>query len=94
MMLIYNGIAGVEAGGRKITELKDGDFIGEISFIKGGVATATVRATEPTKYLIWSKANLKQLLKSNPSMSFALQKVISTDVVEKLTNVTSHEANS
>lgn len=84
VMLIYNGMVGVEADGQTLTQLKDGSFIGEMSFITGGAATATVRALEPTRYLSWSKADLGRLFQRNPSMRFAMQTVLSTDLTKKL----------
>ncbi|HEX8652071.1 MAG TPA: cyclic nucleotide-binding domain-containing protein [Pyrinomonadaceae bacterium] len=85
VMLIYNGLVSVEAGGRSLAQLKDGSFIGEISFITGGKATASVRALEPTRYLSWHKEELRQLLKRNPSMRSAMQTVLSSDLTKKLT---------
>lgn len=84
VMLIYNGRAGVEAQGEPVAELRDGNFIGEISFIRGGDATATVKVTEPTRYLAWTKESLSKLLNRNPSMRFAMQAVLSTDLTKKL----------
>ncbi|HEY0547485.1 MAG TPA: cyclic nucleotide-binding domain-containing protein [Pyrinomonadaceae bacterium] len=84
LMLIYNGLVKVEAEGETLAELKDGSFIGEMSFITGGAATATVKAVAPTRYLSWSKADLRQLFQRNPSMRFAMQTVISTDLTKKL----------
>ncbi|MBV9211703.1 MAG: cyclic nucleotide-binding domain-containing protein [Acidobacteria bacterium] len=84
LMLIYNGLVRVEAEGETLAQLKDGSFIGEMSFITGGTATATVKAVAPTRYLSWSKADLRQLFQRNPSMRFAMQTVISTDLTKKL----------
>lgn len=85
VMLIYNGLVGVESKGQSVAQLKDGSFIGEISFITGGEATATVRALEPTRYLSWPKEEIRKLLNRNPSMKFAMQAVFSTDLTRKLT---------
>jgi hypothetical protein len=84
VMLIYNGLVSVETGGETVAQLRDGNFIGEISFLRGGAATATVRALEPTRYLSWAKEDLSQLLNRNPSMRFAMQTVISADLTGKL----------
>jgi|SRR5215467_6543296 len=84
VMLIYNGLVGVEANGKEIATLKDGNFIGELSFISGGVATATVKAIEPTRYIAWPKEGITQLLNRNPSMRFAMQALLSTDMSKKL----------
>jgi CRP-like cAMP-binding protein len=82
--LIYNGLVNVESKGEIVAQLRDGSFIGEISFLRGGDATATVRAERPTRYLSWSKEELNKLLNRNPSMRFAMQAVISTDLTKKL----------
>jgi hypothetical protein len=84
IMLIYNGLVGVESEGKEVARLKDGNFIGEVSFITGGAATATVRALGPTRYVAWPKEAIKQLLNRNPSMRFAMQAMLSTDLSKKL----------
>ncbi|HJZ81103.1 MAG TPA: cyclic nucleotide-binding domain-containing protein [Pyrinomonadaceae bacterium] len=84
VMLIYNGLAGVEKDGKEVAKLKDGNFIGEVSFITEGVATATVKALMPTRYIAWPKGAVKALLNRNPSMRFAMQAMLSTDLSKKL----------
>lgn len=84
VMLIYNGLAQVEKNGKEVAKLKDGNFIGEVSFITEGTATATVRALTPTRYVAWPKAAIKALLNRNPSMRFAMQSMLSTDLSKKL----------
>ena len=84
VMLIYNGLVGVETNGKEVARLKDGNFIGEVSFITGGKATATVRALMPTRYVAWPKEAISQLLNRNPSMRFAMQSMLSTDLSKKL----------
>ena len=85
IILIYNGILGVEIGGRQVNEMKDGGLIGEISFITGGPATATVRALEKTRYVAWPKEEMRRLLNRNPSMRFAMDSVFSKELSKKLT---------
>jgi hypothetical protein len=86
VMLIYNGLVGVETNGVEVTRLKDGNFIGEVSFIAGGEATATVKALAPTRYIAWPKEEISRLLNRNPTMRFAMQSVLSTDLTKKLTH--------
>ncbi|PIO48182.1 MAG: hypothetical protein CMR00_06165 [[Chlorobium] sp. 445] len=64
--------------------LKDGAFVGEMSFLTGNLPTATVRATKETRCLAWSKEQLRKLLNRNPSMWATLQGVLSTDLTKKL----------
>ena len=69
---------------KEVAKLKDGNFIGEVSFITEGMATATVRALMPTRYIAWPKVAVKALLSRNPSMRFAMQAMLSTDLSKKL----------
>ena len=84
VMLIYNGLVAVELDGKEVARLKDGNFIGEVSFITGGTASATVKALQPTRYVAWPKKEISQLLNRNPSMRFAMQAMLSTDLSKKL----------
>lgn len=84
VMLVYNGSVSVEVGGSEVARLRDGSFIGEMSFISGGEATASVKALEETRYLSWPKRELRALLNRNPSMRFAMQTILSTDLMKKL----------
>jgi Cyclic nucleotide-binding domain len=84
VMLIYNGSLAVETNGQEVARLKDGNFIGEVSFITGGTASATVRALTPTRYIAWPKTAVSALLNRNPSMRVAMQSLLSTDLSKKL----------
>ena len=70
---LQSELVGVETDGKEVAKLKDGNFIGEVSFITGGAATATVKALLPTRYVAWPKEAISQLLNRNPSMRFAMQ---------------------
>lgn len=84
LLLLYNGEAEVELTRGERPKLKDGAFIGEMSFIRGGGATATVSATRPTRYIAWSKEDLRALLNRNPAMRTTMQTVFSEDLTNKL----------
>lgn len=84
LMLVYNGAVDVALADGGKRRLRDGAFVGELSFVRGGAASATVEAAEPTRYLAWSKPALQDLLKRNPAMRAAMQTVISQDLTKKL----------
>ena len=84
IMLIYNGAATVRSKGKEIATLKDGDFIGEMSFTTDAQASATVVTTEPTRLFVWPKDDLKRLLNRNPVMRVTIQGVLGTDMAKKL----------
>ena len=87
VMVIFSGRVSVEVDGRLVAELTDGQFIGEMSFLTGESASATVKAVERTKYVAWLKKDLKLFLERNPNLSPSLQTIIGTDLVKKLKHV-------
>ena len=84
LKMIYNGEVIIEKGGAEVARSRDGTMIGEMSFIQGGAATATVRAARPTRYLAWPKDELRKLLNRNPTMDVAMSAVFSVDLTLKL----------
>jgi hypothetical protein len=84
LMLVYCGKADVVFDKKIIAEIKDGDFVGEMSFATDKPATATVVSKEPMRLLVWNKRSLKNLLTRNPSLHFAMQSILSSNLVEKL----------
>jgi CRP-like cAMP-binding protein len=85
LKLLFNGEVVVERDGAEVGRARDGAMIGEISFIQGGAATATVVATKPCRYVAWSGEELQKLLHRNPGMDIAMKHVFSLDMMRKLT---------
>lgn len=84
LALIYNGEVVIEKNGAEVARSRDGTLVGEMSFIQGGAATATVRAARDTRLLIWPKEDLQKLLKRNPTMDMAMNSVFTSDLTRKL----------
>ncbi len=85
LKLIYNGEVVIERDGAEVVRSRDGTLVGEMSYVQGGYATATVRVLRPTRYLSWPRKELRRLLKRNPAMDLAMQTVFSMDLTRKLT---------
>ena len=84
LILIYNGTVDVVVGTKKVAELKDGQFVGEMSFLTEKSATATCIVKHDTECLVWKQPEFKELLKRNPSLYFTIQSVLSAQVSDKL----------
>ena len=84
--LIYNGAVDVVSGIEPIAELKDGQFVGEMSFLTEKPATATCVAKHKTECLVWNQRDFKELLKRNPSLYFSIQSLLSAQVSDALVN--------
>ncbi len=84
LKLVYNGEVAIERDGREVARARDGMLIGEISYLRGGAATATVKAARPTRYVAWPREELRKLLRRNPTMDIAMHGVFSMDLTRKL----------
>ena len=84
LYLIYNGTVDVAIDGAKVAELKDGEFVGEMSFLTEKVATASCIVKYEAQCLVWKQREFKELLKRNPSLYFTIQSVLSAQVSDKL----------
>ena len=84
LKLLYNGEIIVERDGEEIGRARDGAMIGEISFIQGGGATATVTVDRPSRYITWPETDLRKLLHRNPAMDVAMKHAFSIDLMRKL----------
>lgn len=84
LSLLFNGEVSIERDGKHLGIGRDGSMIGEMSFIKGGSANATVLAKCKCRCVYWPKEKLKALLNRNPSMDVAMKHVFSLDLTRKL----------
>jgi len=82
--LIYNGTVDVVVKDKTVAQLKDGQFVGEMSFLTEKPATATCVVKHDTECLVWKQEQFKDLLKRNPSLYFTIQSLLSTQVSSAL----------
>lgn len=84
LILIYNGTVDVAVDGKWVADLKDGQFVGEMSFLTEKPATATCLAKHDCECLVWKQPEFKELLKRNPSLYFTIQSLLSAQVSSNL----------
>ena len=89
VMLVLNGSAIVEKGGKDIAELTRGSFIAEMSFLSEEPASADVICRSPIKVMIWERENLLNLRKLNFELWMKIQHVLSKDLVGKVRQTSS-----
>lgn len=71
-MVIVEGSARVTKNGRRINELKDGDFFGEIALLSDVPRTATVTTTSETTVLVLTDRAFKRVADKIPSVHKSL----------------------
>ena len=70
--LILDGTAKVVRSGRKVDDLKRGDFFGEMTLIDGAPRSASVIATSDLSTMVLSQWEFKPLVKNHPEMAWKL----------------------
>jgi CRP-like cAMP-binding protein len=76
-MVIVDGSARVTKNGRKINDLKAGDFLGEIALLSDVPRTATVTTTSETTLLVLTDRAFKRVADKIPSVHRSLLKALS-----------------
>ncbi len=84
LLLVYSGAVAVAVDGKFVATIRDGSFVGEMSFTTSGPASATVTASETVRIVRWPKALLRQLLERNPALAISIQAVLGVDMAKKL----------
>jgi CRP-like cAMP-binding protein len=84
LVLICDGNASVESHGRVVAHLHGGAFVGEMAFISGNPASATVTVERPTRAFVFDMARLRQLAETDDLLAVALHRVIGRDLTQKL----------
>lgn len=83
LYLIQSGDVVLDRGGKRAT-VGQGQFIGEVSFLLGGTASATVTAQAGARYVAWDHAVLRRLMAKSPALSNALLALLNGDIARKL----------
>lgn len=81
--LILDGKVSVERDGDSVATLGPGEFLGEISLLGGGKATATVRCEEPTRCLELRREEFWSVLEEEPAMALRILEVVCRRLAEE-----------
>lgn len=84
LVFIARGAASVEKGEKLIGVCGPGDFLGEMSFLSGNPASATVRVSNEIRCCVYDPAELRALLQRNPPIRQALELSFNRNLVGKL----------
>ncbi len=69
MFVMVRGRASVERDGTRLAELSDGDIIGEIALVDGGLRTATVTLTEDSRLLNLARHDFHTVMDEFPEVA-------------------------
>jgi CRP-like cAMP-binding protein len=84
LMVIMRGEVHVRAKDGLVASLREGQFIGEMSYLTGSVPTVEVVAARPTRYASIESAELRKLLEQSAELRASVQSILGMDLVHKL----------
>jgi uncharacterized membrane protein YkgB len=84
VFFIHSGRFAVRVDGQEVAQRQGGQFVGEISFLTKATATATVEVIEPTRYLVWDRPLLEELIEKEPTLYYAMLSSMNLDLITKL----------
>lgn len=84
LMFIVDGVARVERGERLIAICSRGDFVGEMSFIAGGKATATVIVDKTVRLAFFQRDRLEAMMMRDAELRAAIESSFNRNLIEKL----------
>jgi CRP/FNR family transcriptional regulator, cyclic AMP receptor protein len=82
--VLLDGTVDVRKNGRRINELKSGDFFGEIALVSDAPRTATVTTSSPVRALVVTDRSFRTLLRHSPSIQLKVLQALAdrlTDTV-------------
>ena len=94
LKFLVQGEADVIRDGEKIGGVGPGDFIGEISFLTEGNATAKVVATDLVRFLSFDHNRLRSHLEKRPEIRHALEASFNRNLIEKLKTTNIRKTNT
>ncbi len=84
LSLIFKGIVKVDVGSNHYIQIRDGQFIGEMSYVSGNPGSGTVVAQEQSILVEWPQVVLKEMISQNNVIGNCFQTLFNADLMKKL----------
>lgn len=91
LAFLVDGTANVVIEGAVVARLQPGSFVGEMAFVSGRPASATVVADVPLRVFAFEITRLKKLTAGDEQIAVAFHRIVGQDMAQKL-NVSGHHA--
>lgn len=83
LYFVIDGKVEIEKAGRAFT-LSPGLFIGEVSFLLGGTASASVSLPAGAKYIEWPKKLLHKAIDRTPTLGASMERLFNQELARKV----------
>lgn len=84
--VLIDGEVRVSKGGRKLSDLSAGDWLGEIALLKTGPRTATATAMSPVHTLVMVDREFRRVVKEMPSIAIKVLNCVATRLTRDATS--------
>lgn len=84
IFFICTGNTSVTIGGREISKLGKGNFVGEVAFLTGQPATATVVAESDVRALVFEKERLNLFFKNETEVAGLIYQLLGRELAHKM----------
>lgn len=84
LYFLCSGRANVEVNKSLVTYLERGAFIGEIAYLTGNPATATVVIDEPARVLVFSKMRMAKVVAADSQINGIIYQLLGRDLAMKM----------
>jgi hypothetical protein len=84
LSLIFNGMFKVDVGKNHYIEIRNGQFIGEMSYVSGNPGSGTVIAECDSLLIEWPQQALKELVSQDHVIGNCIQALFNADLMKKL----------
>ncbi|MDF1727685.1 MAG: cyclic nucleotide-binding domain-containing protein [Sulfitobacter sp.] len=86
LVYLATGMVQIEAGGQTVGACVPGNFVGEMSVLESGPASATATVSKPSRYWLIPADKLRRLHRKRPTIAAALELGIARDLKTKILN--------
>ena len=84
LYFLCSGRANVEVNRSLVTYLEKGSFVGEIAYLTGNPATATVTIDEPARVLVFSKMRMAKVVAGDQQINAIIYQLLGRDLAMKM----------
>ena len=84
LFYLVGGTYSVEKAGEIVAQVGRGAFVGEMAFLSGAMASATVAAMEEGRALVFNSAHLHKAIQKDEAAAAALHLMLGRDLASKL----------
>ena len=84
MFFICAGTANVTIGGREVSQLVKGNFVGEVAFLTGQPATATVVAQTDVRAIVFEKEKLNLFFRNDSEVAGLIYQLLGRELAHKM----------